>query len=245
MADITTDLEYHLPMNDDAASTAVVPSVDGNAFGNSTLVGANSADINGIDLSGNPYFVFDGADYITLPDFSGSITPDAEISVSYWAKYDVATPVAADKVFHMGLTGANRDNLMPWTDGLAYMSVFRANPSDNGVNSISLPAGIDRTEWVLYTITQIPGTGGWKFYMNNTLVHTEDGLANVTWTGTTEWFFGRGRTGTTDRYKGQARDFRLWTRNLAAADVECLFLASIVGENSAPIQHPFNFSNFE
>lgn len=249
MADITSGLVYNLPLDDDAASTAVVPSVDSGAFGNSTLNGGDNTSVkHSLDLSGNSFFNMNGIDdWVQLPNIASALADD-NMSVSFWAKYGLQLPALTNDggLFHMGETGANHDNLIPWGgDGLGYISVFRNNPSLTRVDGVTLPAGIDRTEWFLITITQDSGANGWNLYLNNTLVTSVTGLSSLSWGSGPEFRWGRGRTGTTDFFLGGLRDIRIYSRQLAAADVECLFLTSIIGENSAPIQHPFNFSNFE
>jgi len=249
MADITTGLEYHLPLNDNAASTAVVPSVDTFAVGNSTLQGGdNTEDKYNVDLNGNPFFQFNGVDdWVEMPSFASDLGDD-DMSISWWTKYASSTPSAGADAgqVHFGATGANVDNLMPWNgDGLGYISTFRSNPSLSRVDGVVLPAGIDRTEWFHIAITQDTGANGWNLYFNDTLVTSVTGLSSLSWGATPEFRIGQSRTGTSNFWDGGIRDFRVWSRQLAAEDVAELVTATITGDNAQPIQNPFNFSDFE
>jgi hypothetical protein len=62
----------------------------------------------------------------------------------------------------------------PWTDGLIYLSTFRA-ARWNSIND----GGFDKTQWHMITITSAPGAGNYRLYQNDKLVASTTGDAVI------------------------------------------------------------------
>jgi len=102
-------------------------------------------------------------DYYALPDFR-QLFGGQRATLSLLIKLDVATPPNAPQTGFVYLgTGANSH--YPWTDGLAYMNVWRNNLR---VDSINLDPTVIRTQWHMVTIASdyADGAGRWRMYQN-------------------------------------------------------------------------------
>jgi len=102
-------------------------------------------------------------DHYVLANFT-SVFAQQRATLSLLIKLDAATPAAAGQTGFVSLgTGANCH--YPWTDGLAYMNVWRNNAR---IDQINLDPAVIRTQWHMVTITSdyAGGAGRWKTYQN-------------------------------------------------------------------------------
>ncbi len=102
-------------------------------------------------------------DHYVLADLT-SVFAQQRTTLSLLIKLDAATPAAAGQTGFVSLgTGANCH--YPWTDGLAYMNVWRNNAR---IDQINLDPAVIRTQWHMVTITSdyAGGAGRWKMYQN-------------------------------------------------------------------------------
>jgi hypothetical protein len=231
MADITTGLVAHYKLDDDAASTTVVATVGTNG----TLAGGDTTDDLAVGAGGGPGgalldagLTFDGvADYVTFPDLSSAL--DDELTFSTWVQLAVATPATLPKSGLLCLgesfTGGTQCHY-PYTDGKAYLTPWRGETSSvTSRATVTLPAGVTRTNWHLLSITSTPGTGGWKFYVNDQLIATDTGKSPV-YLAAGVWQIGKSKhpTDATSAFlNGSISDTRIYSRALSADDVAALY----------------------
>jgi hypothetical protein len=240
MADITSNLVYHIPLDDDDTGTTVVAAVGGNG----TLVGATNTSDVVETVDGRTGFNFNGVDqYVQLPDLESLMVGD-DMSASFWVKQDFDPPSASAKtgILHIGNTNILTDVLLPWTDGDGYLGIFRSNPSTSRVSNINMGAAI-LTDWFHCAIVTTPGMFGWRFYINGVFITSTTGLSGLDQAGG-EYVIGRARTAAPfGFFEGAVSDFRLYTRTLAQEDIDELFEPSLL-DDTPRLQHPLNFSDF-
>lgn len=97
--------------------------------------------------------------------------PTDEACLSMWVRLDVAVPAATNATGFTAIGSTTIPDAYTWTDGKAYLGVFRSSRVDN----ITLSASVNRLEWHHVAITTALGTNGWKLYQNGSLVHQVDG----------------------------------------------------------------------
>ncbi|MFC1722753.1 LamG-like jellyroll fold domain-containing protein [Nanoarchaeota archaeon] len=158
-------------------------------------------------------YEFDGASSeIALPDLSGDFGTEA--SLVMWVKLDDDSPDTVEQTGFMRLgTSSSIDHYPYHTDGIIYTGVFRNT-------RLSFNDGaFDKSKWHMVTVTQQPGTNGWKFYQNLTLVYQTTGLAQVFMPSAP--FIG---DSTGDRWlDGYIDDVMIFNHSLTYAEIELLY----------------------
>jgi hypothetical protein len=206
---------------------ATQPDEVGNAPGTVTgAVFAASGKING-------GYVFDGfaaPNNIDLGDLTTPFTTPftVEASLNVWVKLNVATPLNVLQTGFFRLQGDVNNTLYPFTDGIAYVSIFRAIR----VDGITLSGAVDRTAWHMVTITTTPGTNGWKMYQNASLIHQVDGEAGVS-TNRIPGLIGSSHV--SFPLDGQMDEVGIWRRALTPAEITALY------NSGTGLSYPFGF----
>jgi len=163
-----------------------------------------------------------GAQTLPLPPFiATALNGRPAASVSCWVRLDVATPVTDGKTgapIRMGSAGSA--DHYPYTDGLAYLGIFRSARVD-GIILYSAAEGVDRTKWHLWTITTVAG-GRWTFYQNAMFVTDLAAEATVAVDGTPD-LNQIGNSLNSYCLAGSVADVRFYNRALSQAEVQALY----------------------
>ena len=155
-------------------------SYDGTTTINS-LVGSSTGTLtNGVtyqSINGG-VFDFDGADdYISLPaSLITALHGGTEASICIWIKND-ATQNGVGTSGIIQLSGFNNSNGNLWfySNGYTYLDIFRTSR----VSQVFANNTETGTNWNMLTVTTIPGTNGWKCYMNGVLKNQTTGDSTV------------------------------------------------------------------
>ena len=155
-------------------------SYDGTTTINS-LVGSSTGTLtNGVtyqSINGG-VFDFDGADdYISLPaSLITALHGGTEASICIWIKND-ATQNGVGTSGIIQLSGFNNSNGNLWfySNGYTYLDIFRTSR----VSQVFANNTEVSTNWNLLTVTTVPGTNGWKCYMNGVLKKQTTGDSTV------------------------------------------------------------------
>lgn len=221
-ADITSNLVGLWQLEETSGTSAADSS--GNANNGTYTNSPTLAQSGAFGTSKAVAFAAASSQYVALPNLSASLGDNATLAC--WIKLNTATPAAASAsgICNLGPILAGNASHYPYTDGLAYLSIFRFsnNTTCSRVNSIALPGGVTRTNWHHFCITTTPGTNGWKLYINGSLVTQATGITGVYYDADL-WALGRSSDGTSYYIDGKLDDARIYSRALSATDVAELY----------------------
>jgi len=147
------------------------------------------------------------AGYIQLPDIQRELTSEATLSL--WIKLDSPARIGQG-IF---LFGTGQGTRYVWENGRFYVSAFRDDRPD------FMPPGTPaRDVWHHMAITNAPGAGNWKVYLNGAEVYstTGKGVVNLRKDGR----IGHGGGSYAD---GNLDDVRIYDRALSAEEVKALY----------------------
>jgi hypothetical protein len=141
-----------------------------------------------------------------------------EATMSLWLRSKVAITSVANRTGFPFAINVTSGNHYPWTDGLFYMSTFRAAR----VNSITPSPNVDREQWHMVTVRTKQGANGWQMFQNLEQIATATGqfptLSSVGSLG--GWWDG---LGTRYGYNGDVADIKIWNRFLTDGELVRLF----------------------
>ena len=215
-----------MPLNDFLArwtldDTSGTTCVEHNGLYDGTYVGSPTLNQSGLNAKA---VAFTGGQHVLLPNLASQLGNNA--SFSCWIKLQTATPVAGANTgfMNLGPIVAAAASHYPWTDGSAYLSLFRCsgNAVCSRVGPITLPGGVTRTNWHHLAITNQPGANGWKFYVNGALVTQTAGLATVYYNNDL-WVLARSSAGFSYHLDGSLDEVLLYNRTLTAHEIKQLY----------------------
>ena len=146
-----------------------------------SLVGSSTGTLtNGVtyqSINGG-VFDFDGSDdYISLPaSLITALHGGTEASICIWIKNDgVNNGVGTSGIIQLSGFNSSNGNLWFYSNGYTYLDIFRTSR----VEQVFANNTEVSTNWNLLTVTTVPGTNGWKCYMNGVLKKQTTGNSTV------------------------------------------------------------------
>ena len=146
-----------------------------------SLVGSSTGTLtNGVtyqSINGG-VFDFDGSDdYISLPaSLITALHGGTEASICIWIKNDgVNNGVGTSGIIQLSGFNNSNGNLWFYSNGYTYLDIFRTSR----VSQVFANNTEVSTNWNLLTVTTVPGTNGWKCYMNGVLKSQTTGDSTV------------------------------------------------------------------
>ena len=148
-----------------------------------SLVGSSTGTLtNGVtyqSINGG-VFDFDGSDdYISLPaSLITALHGGTEASICIWIKNDTTVNgVSTSGIIQLSGFNNSNGNLWFYSNGYTYLDIFRTSR----VSQVFANNTEVSTNWNLLTVTTVPGTNGWKCYMNGVLKSqtTGDSIVSV------------------------------------------------------------------
>lgn len=169
---------------------------------------------------------FDGIDdFVTLPTGSGEWDSiNNEITISFWA-YGAENLPQNKNVFQAQASGSRiLGSHLPWSNEIVYWDSGNTTNYDRIQKTAS--SSDYKGKWSFWTYTKNVTTGSMKLYLNGALWHSGTSKTLTIDTDNIDAFaIGAGASGA-GPYPGSIDDFRIYNRELTAAEILALFSQS-------------------
>jgi hypothetical protein len=201
----------------DAGSTRSYP---GSGTTGTDLINSESITlVNGVAFSSanGGSWEFDGSDdYISLPaSLITALHGGTEASICIWIKNDTTiNGVSTSGIIQLSGYNSSNGNLWFYSNGYTYLDIFRSSR----VSQVFANNTEVSTNWNLLTVTTMPGTNGWKCYMNGVLKKQVTGDSTVS-VANIQGGLTLGRNNTARYTNGKIAACQIYDTALTAAEV--------------------------